>query len=183
MIRLFIAIPIPQTIRVLLHAMGRSIHGCRPVPEEQIHITLRFIGEVDGTVFTDIREILSTVSIPPFSIRVKGVGHFPPRGKPRVIWAGIDRNEPLISLKRKVDMKLASCGIPADGRKFSPHITLARINSSSLDRITAFLSGNAMLEFDDFVSDEFHLYSSTLSHKGAIHTLEERYTLQSGSFP
>lgn len=76
MIRLFTAVSIPEPIRQQLHGMGRSLPGARAVPEEQIHITLRFIGEVEGTLFKDIKDALSTVSVSPFSIAVQGLATF-----------------------------------------------------------------------------------------------------------
>lgn len=176
--RIFIAIPLPQNIRAVLHAMGRSLPGVRAVPEEQMHITLRFIGDVDGTTLLDIKENLAAVSHTPFYIAVKGVGHFPPRGKPRVIWTGLQPAEELKKLKRKVDTSLIKSGIPADTRKYSPHVTLARINSTPLKRVTEFLAGNAFLAFDEFQVTSYTLYSSKLSHKGAIHTVEEKYALR-----
>jgi len=179
MIRLFIALPIPSTMRVLLHAMGRSLHGARAVPEEQIHLTLRFIGEVETSLLLDIKDQLKQAQFSQFQMNIRGVGHFPPRGKPRVIWAGLDAGDPLIRLKRKIDTSLIQSGIPSEGRKFSPHITIARIKNSSMQRVTDFLAGNAFLEFDRFTAECFHLYSSRLTQKGAVHTLEEIYPLGS----
>ncbi len=177
MIRLFTAISLPDQIRSQLHGMGRSLPGARPVPEEQIHLTLRFIGEVEGSIFKDIRENLHSVQTPPFQTAIQGVGHFPPRGKPRVVWAGVQPAEPLISLKRKIDTCLISCGLAPDNRKFSPHVTLARLNNPPMQRLTSFLAGNAFLGFEEFAVNSFQLYSSKLSNKGAIHTLEEEYPL------
>lgn len=177
MIRLFTAVPIPIPICQQLHAMGRSLPGARAVPEEQIHVTLRFIGEVEGTVFKDIKENLSSINASPFNLAVQGVGHFPPRGKPRVIWAGLQPTEPLVKLKRRIDTCLIECGLAPDNRKFSPHITLARLNKPPMDRITRFLAGNAFLKFEEFEVNHFHLYSSKLTNKGAAHTLEAEYPL------
>lgn len=157
--------------------MGRSLPGGRAVAVEQIHITLRFIGEVEGSIFKDIRENLATVAVTPFTVAIRGVGHFPPRGKPRVLWAGLAPVEPLIRLKRKIDTSLLQCKIAPDSRKFSPHVTIARLNTTPLKRVTLFLAGNAFLQFDEFTVDCFDLYSSRLTQKGAIHTLEERYSL------
>ncbi len=177
MIRLFTAVSIPEALRQQLHAMGRSLPGARPVPEEQIHITLRFIGEVEGALFKDIKENLNTINTSPFRVAIQGVGHFPPRGKPRVIWAGLHSTDQLIKLKRKIDTCLIECGLPPDNRKFSPHITLARLNNPPIHRITSFLAGNAFLKFEEFDVDHFHLYSSKLASKGATHTLEADYPL------
>lgn len=177
MIRLFIAVPIPEEIQYQLHAMGRSLPGAKPVPEDQIHLTLRFIGEVEGSIFKDIKEGLAEIDSPAFTMAVQGVGHFPPRGKPRVLWVGTQPTEPLIKLKRKIDSSLIDSGIGPDSRKYSPHITIARLNNPPMQRLTSFLAGNAFLRFDDFQVDCFLLYSSKLSHKGAVHTVEAEYHL------
>lgn len=177
MIRTFIAVPVPQTIRYILHSMGRGLPGARPVPEEQIHLTLRFIGEVEGGLFYDIKESLSDIRHPAFTMGIKGVGHFPPRGKPRVIWAGVTAQEKLLALRNSVEKQLSSCGIPPENRKFTAHITLARLKDTHLKRIGEFLSGNSFLEMDEFPVRDFHLYSSKLTGRGAIHTLERSYPL------
>ena len=177
MIRLFIAILLPEEIQTQLHAMGRSLPGAKPVPAEQIHLTLRFIGEVEGARYKDIKETLTEINAPAFNIAVQGVGHFPPRGKPRVVWAGVQPVDPLIRLKRKIDTSLLSCGIGADGRKYSPHVTIARLNNPPMQRLTSFLAGNAFLDFAEFPVNSFLLYSSSLSPKGARHTVEAQYEL------
>lgn len=182
MIRLFTAVPIPADIRHTLHAMGQSLPGAKAVAEEQIHITLRFIGEVEGSIYKDIKESLHTIEAPPFSVAIQGVGHFPPRGKPRVLWAGLQPTDELVRLKRKIDTCLIDCGLPPDNRKFSPHVTIARIAGSPLQRVTRFLAGNAFLQFEAFPVDGFNLYSSKLSSKGARHTIEARYPLSTGNF-
>ncbi len=179
MIRLFTAIPIPKDIRPMLHRMGCCLPKAKAVPEEQIHLTLRFIGEVESKSFLDIQDTLSAVSGAAFSLGIQGVGHFPPRGKPRVLWAGVQQVEQVAQLKRKVDACLATCGIAPDKRKFSPHITFARLNNTPLKRVTEFLAGNSFLHFQEFDVDRFHLFSSRLLPKGAVHTLEAVYCLRS----
>ena len=178
MIRTFIAVPVPPTVRYILHSMGRGIPGSRPVPEDQIHLTLRFIGEVEGSQFKDIKESLAEVNLPTFNMGIQGVGHFPPRGKPKVIWAGVTSEDNLQTLRNRVEKQLAACDIAPENRKFSPHITLARLRESSLKRVGEFLSGNSFLQIDEFPVEEFQLFSSKLTGKGAIHTLEESYPLR-----
>ncbi len=177
MIRLFTAVPIPGRINSFLHAMGRSLPGARAVAEDQIHITLRFIGEVEGGLFHDIREKLTGVTGKPFDLAIRGVGHFPPRGKPRILWAGLEPTDQLITLKRRIDAALIECGLPPDNRKFAPHVTFARLNNPPLNRLTNFLAGNAFLQFETFEVTCFNLYSSKLSPKGALHSLEASYPL------
>ncbi len=176
-IRLFIAIDLPQDILELISGMGRSIPGSRPVKPEQLHLTLRFIGEVDHDLFHDIQEQLQEVRFSPLSLTLQGVGHFPPRGKPRVIWAGITPVGELIGLKNRIDTQLDHCGLMPEKRKFSPHITLARLKNPSVARVSEFLAGNNLFKSPEFTVDCFHLYSSHLTKNGAIHTIEARYGL------
>ncbi len=110
-------------------------------------------------------------------MKIQGVGHFPPRGKPRVVWAGVRPVEPIQALKRKIDACLQTCQLVPDKRKFSPHITLARLKDTPVKRVTEFLAGNAFLDFEEFEANSFYLYSSKLTPKGAIHTLEASYPL------
>lgn len=177
MIRLFIAIPVPRNIRLILSRMGESLPYARAVPEEQLHLTLRFIGDVEGTTFLDLRESLKKLPAPSFDLSIQGVDHFSSRGKPRVIWAGVRPAEPVVQLKRRIDNCLKTCSIANDKRKYSPHITLARLKDTPVRRVSEFLAGNAFLHFDAFKVDSFHLYSSKLTQKGAIHTLEAAYPL------
>lgn len=177
MIRLFIAVPLPQPVRYILHSMGRGLPGSRPVPEDQMHLTLRFIGEVEGSLSKDIQESLENVTHPCFTMRIKGVGHFPPRGKPRVIWAGISPTDKILDLRNKIERQLTACGLESEKRKFAAHVTLARLNDTPLKRVGEFLAGNSFLEFDEFSVDCFHLFSSKLTPKGAIHSLEQSYHL------
>ncbi len=177
MIRLFIAIDIPEDIRILMCGMGASIPGARPVPTEQLHLTLKFIGDVENSILPDIREALATIGKAPFPMCLKGVGHFPPRGNPKVLWAGVTPLSEITLLRNRIEKALANIGIPRESRKFSPHITLARLKSSPLNRVTQFLAGNSLFETPLFTINTFHLYSSTLSPRGATHTLLESYPL------
>ena len=177
MTRLFIAISPPPDILYFLRGLGHGIPGARPTPEEQMHLTLHFLGEVEGTLFKDIREALFEVKHGPFSLQISGVGHFPPRGKPKVIWAGLQPSDELIRLHKRVASELRACGVVPEKRKYSPHISLARLRNSPLHRVTAFLAGNSFLSSPPFMVDSFHLFSSQLGPKGALHTLEETYPL------
>lgn len=175
--RLFVAIDPPDNIKKNLETMFFGIQGARWVPLDQLHLTTRFIGEVDGSMFLDIKQVLEEARIPPFDIRLKGVGHFPPRGKPRVIWVGLDNSDPLQMLRKKIDSALMKIGVEPEGRKYSPHITLARLKNTPLQKVTNFLAGNGLFSQDPFEVTEFVLYSSTLTRKGAIHTVEKMYSL------
>lgn len=175
--RLFVAIDVPDDIRMLICGMGGSLPGSRVVPTEQLHLTLKFLGDVETSLIADINEALATISYSPFKICLKNVGYFPPRGNPRVLWVGIDPVLETIHLRNGVEKALSDIGIERDRRKFSPHITLARLKNSPIKRVTQFLAGNSFFETPAFTVDRFHLYSSTLSYKGAAHTLESTFYL------
>ena len=175
MIRLFVAIDLPETIRPFVAGMGRSIPGSRPVPEEQLHITLKFIGDTNENQLPEIRESLRSVRFRPLRFQLKDLGHFPPRGKPTVIWAGIKPAKPLISLRNTIERNLEEIGIEREKRKFSPHLTLCRLRNSPIKRVTGFLMDNSGLETPEFEVNSFTLYSSILTPKGAIHTIEETF--------
>jgi len=175
--RLFIAVDLPDTIKENLETMFFGIPGARWVALDQLHLTVRFIGDVDGTLFHDIINILEEVNIPPFDLQLKGVGHFPPRGAPRVLWVGLDKSGLLQLLRNKIDTTLLKIGLKHEKRKFSPHITLARLKNTHLQKVANFLSGNGLFSQEPFQVDDFKLYSSTLNRKGAIHRVERVYPL------
>jgi len=175
--RLFIAVDLPETIRKNLVAMSFGIPGAKWVSPEQLHLTVRFIGDVDGALFRDIKNILDEVNFTLFSLQLKGVGYFPPRGAPRVLWIGLEKSEPLQLLRKKIDSRLLQVRVEPEGRKFSPHITLARLKNSPVQKIANFLSGNGLFSQEPFMVEDFKLYSSILSPKGAYHRVERIYPL------
>ena len=175
--RLFIAVDLHDTIKKNLESMFFGIPGARWIALDQLHLTVRFIGDVDGALFLDIKNALAEVNISPFNIQLKGVGHFPPRGAPRVIWTGLEKNEPLQLLRKKIDGALLKINVTPERRKFSPHITLARLKNTPPQKVANFLSGNGLFSQEPFHVDDFKLYSSTLTPKGAIHKVERVYSL------
>ena len=175
--RLFIAVDLPETIKKNLESMSFGIPGAKWVSPDQLHLTVRFIGEVDGALFRDIKNILDEVNSASFTLQLKGVGYFPPRGAPRVLWIGLEKSEPLQLLRKKIDTRLLRVGVEPEGRKFSPHITLARLKNSPVHKIANFLSGNGLFSQEPFQVEDFKLYSSILSPKGAYHKVERIYSL------
>jgi 2'-5' RNA ligase len=175
--RLFIAIDPPQEVREQLAALCCGLPDARWTPVEQLHLTLCFIGEVSGDHFLDIREALAELTIPPFPLQLRGVGFFPPRGLPRVVWAGVDRSEPLLVLQRKITTRLFQLGLEPDNRKYSPHITLARLNQTPAAKVGKYLTLHGLFAGTPFTVDRFVLYSSILGRKGATHLVEQEYPL------
>ncbi|MBC8318984.1 MAG: RNA 2',3'-cyclic phosphodiesterase [Desulfobulbaceae bacterium] len=178
MYRLFVAIDLPEDVKKNLSSLCYGLPGAKWVDMEQVHLTLRFIGEVDGGIFRDIRAVLEDIEAEGFNLQIKGLGCFPPRKDPRVLWAGIESSGEMLGLKKKIDSRLMRVGIEPEKRKFSPHITLARFRQKpSLQRVADFLSGNGLFSLPLFPVTHFHLYSSVLTPKGALHQIETSYPL------
>jgi 2'-5' RNA ligase len=174
--RLFIAIRPPAEIRgALIAAMG-GVAGARWLSDEQIHLTLRFIGEVDRHAAHDIHAALGAVHHSGFEISVKGLGAFDRRGHAEVVWAGVAPHEPLLALHKKVDQALVRVGIEPDRRAFHPHITLARLGRAA-GPIGGFLGGAGTLSTAPFTIGAFELLESRLTPEGPVYSTIERYPL------
>ncbi len=178
--RLFVAIDFPETVNRRLTALCSGLPGARWLPTGQFHLTLRFIGEVDGGAFADIAQGLGDVACPSFSLKLDGIGHFPPRGRPRVLWVGALADDGLTRLHGQIENRLRHMGIEPEGRKFTPHVTLARLKETPARRL-----GDYIVSHGDFITEtipisEFYLYSSVLGAKGAIHSIEASYPLAMG---
>ena len=180
MYRLFVAIDLPAEVKEAVTGIGRNLPGARWVAADQLHLTLRFIGAADETLFLQIKAALAKVTALPFPLALKGIGHFPPGKNARVLWVGMEQIEPLLELQRNVELALLDAGIAPEERRFSPHITIARLKETSHGRVAAFVEAHAGFESAAFPVDVFYLYSSTLSSSGAIHKREAAYPLSGG---
>ena len=178
MTRLFVALQLPETLRQAISQLGAGIRGARWLDPDDIHLTLRFIGDVDGADFRDIHQALDNLRSEPFELYLSGVGHFPPRGTPRTLWIGVQENDSLVRLQRRVDQTLMRLGHASEHRKYKAHVTVARLQQGTpINRIRTFLVEHSLLRFEPFLVDEFCLYSSQLHPDGARYTVEECYGL------
>ena len=177
MIRLFVAIPLPEPIRLRLSLLGGGIPGAAWLAPETLHLTLRFIGEVDRDAAMDIDDGLSRLRAPAFTLSLQDIGVFSTGRQPRTLWAGVARSAPLLRLQAKVEAAVTAAGLPPEGRKFTPHVTLARLKTASWPRIEQAVAGHAGFRAGPFPVDRFTLYSSVLARDGALHTPEATYPL------
>jgi 2'-5' RNA ligase len=174
--RLFVALDIPEEVRAALEAFVAKLRaacgGARWARLEGVHLTLKFIGEVQPEKAEAIQAALA--ALPPyarFSMSFRGVGFFPNERRPRVLWAGIEAGAPLAELAAAVESALEPLGIARDERAFSPHLTLARFDSPrGLDALHATIAKAGPLEFGATTAGEFHLYQSILKRGGAEYT-------------
>ena len=182
-IRLFAAIALPEDVNDELELLATGLPGARWSPPERRHLTVRFIGEVDGLVYQDVAAALHRVQADPFELSLHGVGHFPPRGAPKTLWAGVSESEPLRALHRRVDRVMVEASLEPERRKFVPHVTLARLNGTPASRVGDYLASHALYRSRAFEVTQLHLFSSRLFTHGPEYTLEETYELSSARDP
>ena len=163
--RLFVAIRPPEEVRDLLIDTMDDSPALRWVGDEQLHLTLRFIGEVERRVANDIAAALERVRSPRFDLRIRGVGQFEKRSG-GALWAGVDPKEPVAALAAKIERAVQQAGLEPERRAFSPHITLARWNRRNAEAVEAFLRRHADLRCEPFSVEEFILFESRLSRHG-----------------
>jgi len=171
--RLFVAIELQESTKRLLVDLDPQIYGARWLDAEQMHLTLAFFGVVPEDVDLKLREKLSAIVFGAFFLPIVGVGTFPPKGPPKIIWIGVGRGHPhLFQLHKRVQEAALGAGLEPDLRPFHPHVTLARCQRISLELIRKFLKANVDLDAGMIRVDSFHLYSSKLTPAGPIHTRE-----------
>ncbi|MBT5415957.1 MAG: RNA 2',3'-cyclic phosphodiesterase [Rhodospirillaceae bacterium] len=178
MIRLFVGLELPPALRERLAGLGAGIEGVRWVDEENLHLTLRFIGEVDGGQAEDIAEALDRVRAAPFKITLDGLGTFGSGARLRAVWVGVMPSPPLRALQGKVERAVQRAGLAGEGRRFIPHVTLARLGSGAAkDRLGPFIEYNAAFRSKPVPVTGFTLFESFLSSGGADYQAVERFPL------
>lgn len=178
--RLFVALRPPPAIRAtLLAATEEGVAGVRWQDDEQLHLTLRFIGEVARPQAEDIATALAGVVAPVPTVRVEGVGAFDQRGRVETLWARVVPAEPLAALHRKVDQALIRTAVAPDQRRYLPHITLARLARRGADpaAVTRWTEAHAALTTPDFRLEHLLLYESHLTAAGARYEAVARWPL------
>lgn len=172
MIRLFVALELPPAVRDgLLAAMG-GVVGARWQRDDQLHLTLRFIGDVDRHRATDVAAALDTVATPAFALALGAPGVFARRGRIDTLWVGVTPHDAVAALARRIDQALQRVGLAAETRAFLPHVTVARFGRTVGD-----ISGFPIIALPTapFAVDGFALWESRLGHDGASYRVIERY--------
>jgi len=175
--RLFVAIAMPEEVSASLLTLQSGVPGARWTTREQMHLTLRFIGECDGRAAAGIDDALASLSARPFSLALKSVGQFGGR-KPSSLWAGVESDELLFRLQRKIEIAVQRAGLPAETRKFTPHVTLARLKSASTGRVMDYIADHGLYRSPAFEVGNFILYSSQPTPNGSLYVAERSYTLR-----
>lgn len=174
--RLFTALEIPRDAALSLSLLRGGLPGARWIDVENYHITLRFIGDVEGQVADEIANALDRVRRPAFSIGLAGVGAFGSK-KPHSIWAGVTASPDLVALQAEIERICQRTGVPADPRKFMPHVTLARLRNTSPIDVAGYLSARGNFSAAPFRVGRFVLMSSRESVGGGPYVVEEVWPL------
>lgn len=180
MIRAFVGIPLPDDVVRALTAAQAGLPAGRPVPPENFHITVAFLGEHPEPLVEDVHYALDRIRAPSFELSLAGLGMFG-GGKPRVLFAEV-RPEPLLShLREKVLQAARGAGIRLDRARYSPHVTLARFNAGlkgeDAEKMREFAVRRMSFRTGPFLVDEFVLYRSTLGRNGPIYEELAAYPL------
>jgi RNA 2',3'-cyclic 3'-phosphodiesterase len=174
--RLFVAIRPPEEIRdLLIDAMDDSPEF-RWQDEEQLHLTLRFVGEVDRPVADDLAGALGSVHAGRFFARINGVGRFEQRNS-GALWVAVEPKEPLSALAAKVERICMQAGLEPERRAYHPHITLARWKGRRTREVASFLERKRGLVSEPWEVDAFILFESRLSRHGAHYEEVASYPL------
>lgn len=178
--RLFVALRPPPAIRDQLIDTMDGVPAARWQDEEQLHLTLRFVGAVERPVAEDAAAALAAVRFPAVTVALAGVGRFERRGRTEALWASVAPGDALAALHRKVDQALVRVGLEPERRAYLPHITLARFSrggGGELD-VERWLRRWAGLTSAPFEIGHFGLYESFLAHEGARYEVVERWALE-----
>lgn len=175
--RLFVAIRLPRPIRERLLSLVGGVPGARWQSDDQLHLTVRFIGEVDRRQAEDVATALLSIAFPPFDIALQGAGHFGQGTRAGALWIGVTPHDRLLALHRKVDHACRRAGLPPEGRAYLPHITVARL-SRTAGPVERFLETASAAASEPFTVDSFCLYESTLGSERATYEVAERYPLR-----
>jgi len=177
MIRLFVALALPGDVRDRLAGLGGGVPGARWLESAALHLTLRFIGETDQARLHDLDAELARIEVEPFELVLDGVGQFGTGRKVHTLWAGVERSEALAHLQAKVESAVVRAGFPPESRKFTPHVTLARLKEAHPERLMRFLAGNGLFRSRPVAVDGFALYRSHQGRGGAIYQVLCDYPL------
>ena len=161
--RLFVAIPLPDAVRHDLARLCAGVPGARWTPAENLHLTLRFIGDVDGGRYHDVAAALGAVDGAAFDLQLTAVGRFGDRRRARVLWAGVRPSAALINLQAKIERAVRRAGFAVEPRKFHAHVTLARLLGAPAGRVERYLIDHDAYQSRRFPVADFVLFQSFLA--------------------
>lgn len=177
MLRLFVGLGLPDGIAARINIMSSGIPGARWTEPENLHLTLRFVGEVDDLAADDIDYALRQIEDHSFDLTLSGLGTFGKHGKEHTLWIGVMPSPQLAHLQAKVESAVVRAGQHPEERKFTPHVTIARMTRPDLTRLQHFIEGNGLFRAGPFRVERFTLFESVPGNGGPVYTALEDYPL------
>jgi RNA 2',3'-cyclic 3'-phosphodiesterase len=174
--RLFTGLEIPSDIGQTLSGLRGGLPGARWIDPENYHVTLRFIGDIDGMIANEIASTLFRVNRKPFEVALQGLSSFGGK-KPRAVVASVVPSRPLMELQAELERLMQRMGLDPEGRKFIPHVTLARLRDASNQDVADYLSVRGYFPTRVFMASRFVLFSSRSSVGGGPYIVEDSYAL------
>jgi 2'-5' RNA ligase len=174
--RLFTALEIPPDIGQALSMLRGGLPGARWINPENYHLTLRFIGDVDDAIAHEVESLLGRIRRTSFDLRFEGLSSFGGR-RPRAVVAAIASSPALTELQAEQERLIQRVGLEPEGRKFTPHVTLARLRESSSRQVADYLSVRALFGVPPLKVSRFVLMSSRASVGGGPYVVEAEYPL------
>jgi 2'-5' RNA ligase len=177
MLRLFVGIGFPPELKLRLSLLCSGIPKARWVDPGNLHLTLRFIGEISEDLAGDVDDALARIRARRFSLQLAGTGVFG-GDRPRNLWVGVERNLDLATLRDKIEQALTRIGLPPEPRKFAPHVTLARLQNPPFDELAKFLAVHAGFRAEPLSVETFSLIASYPTKAGSVYEDQADYPLQ-----
>ena len=171
--RLFVSLELPRSVTERLAELDPHLRGVRWLAPEQMHLTLSFLGDVSEEVEEALKKNLNAIEWKAFFLPISGLGTFPGKGRPNIIWVGVGTGHPhLFQLHKRVQEAALHAGLEPELRSFHPHITLARCRDVSAESVRPFLRTHAAFDAGMIHVESFCLNSSTLTSGGSVYTRE-----------
>ncbi len=175
--RLFVGIAIPDEIGERLWSLTGGLAGAHWMPPETYHLTLRFLGEAGRPQAEELNAMLATIHMPAFEIALAGIDYFGTSSRPRVLWAGVDPSIELHRLARRANRAARQAEFPRDHRAFTPHVTIARLQDTSLIGAMSFVQEKALFRAPPFTVERFTLFESRQGNGGPAYISLADYPL------
>lgn len=167
MIRLFVGLDLPTEIKEQLCQLQKGLPSALWRPADKMHLTLRFIGNLDNAIADEVLKELRYIRFPAFHYSLKGIGYFEKSGIPHHIWAGVDEDKAIRELQQKVDSAVKRAGAGQEDKfKFTPHITLGKLFGADRDEVFKYIQQNNLFHSTTFQATSFTLYQSIARENG-----------------
>lgn len=177
--RLFAGLELPEEARDCLGDLEAPLPGARWMEHDELHLTLRFAGDIDNLKARDFAEGLASIERDVFEVRLTGLGAFG-GNDPRALWAGVEANPALEQLAKDCERAARNAGLPPEARVFKPHVTIARLRNTPVEAVARYLEHNGGFRLAPFVVERFVLFSSRPGVGGGPYVIEEAFPLRGG---